>query len=239
MLQCSETETEHATTRAGGAAGPTIRAYLRVSTRKQAEAAGVDSQRRAIERWAAGRPVEWYEDNGCSGATMERDQWQRLLADVRKGDTIAVYDLSRVSRDSLDIIAWTRQMIAQGISVAFVGQGFDLQAGPVGSLILTVWAAVVQFERDMAREKTREGMAAAQRRGARIGRGALRVEAGAVVNINTGEPSEASPDAAPKLTPELIAEAVRRKRKGEGWGQIAESMGVNPKSLWRARRRLG
>jgi DNA invertase Pin-like site-specific DNA recombinase len=216
-----------------------IRAYLRVSTTKQAEAGGVESQRAAIERWADGREVVWYEDNGCSGATMDREAWQRMLAEVEKGDTIAVYDLSRAGRDSLAIMTWARDMLSRGISVAFVGQGFNLEAGPVGALILTVWAAVVQFERDMIAVKTRAGMAATKRK---VGLAALRIGPdGNVYNVNTGEPAEISEGARgrlPKTTAATVAEARRLKREtGQTWEQVAAVMGWAPRTLYKALRR--
>ncbi len=84
----------------------TVRAYVRVSTDRQADVGhGMDAQRNAIQGEADRRGWEslrWYTDGGQSGKDLDRPAMQRLLRDVRRGDVLVVAKLDRLSRSLVD-----------------------------------------------------------------------------------------------------------------------------------------
>lgn len=91
-----------------------IAAYLRVSSKMQAEANGTDHQRKAVERWLEyeGLPidgVQWYQDEAQTGRTMNRPQFKAMTEAIERGEhhTVVCYDLSRLSRGfSAETLEW-------------------------------------------------------------------------------------------------------------------------------------
>lgn len=129
-------------------------AYYRVSTGDQS----IEAQRAAM----GGSFDQECSDEGISGATLAADRpgFAKLLASVRKGDTVCVYAVDRLGRDALDVQATVRRLIDSGVTVDVHGLG-RIGKG-VGELILAVLAQVADMERHRIRERCESGRAAAR-----------------------------------------------------------------------------
>jgi len=145
--------------------------YVRVSTDEQAERHGLDAQRAAITSTAEQRgwDVQWIEDAGWSGSTLDRPGMADLLRRVRRSDVIVVSRLDRLSRSLVDFAGLMEDANRRGWSLVALDLGIDLTT-PSGRLIASIMAAVAAWERDTIRERTRDGMAAAKAKGRLPGR---------------------------------------------------------------------
>ncbi len=147
----------------------TTAVYLRVSSMMQADQNGVDAQRTAIRRWQAAHGVEnarEYEDNGYSGKDFDRPAWQDLQRDIQAGKvtTVIVYSLDRIGRCCGQTISWFEHMRDLKVRVVVVKDGWDTDS-PMAMLIISVMAAVAEWQRHDIRERCRSGIAARIARG--------------------------------------------------------------------------
>lgn len=124
-------------------------AYYRVSTADQS----IESQRAAM----GGSFDEEFDDVGVSGAILaaKRPGFARLLAFIRKGDTLHVYAVDRLGRDALDVQSTVRFLLGKGVAVHV--QGLGVMAKGAGELILAVLAQVADMERQRIAERTAAG----------------------------------------------------------------------------------
>lgn len=124
-------------------------AYFRVSTTEQS----IEAQRTAL----GGDFEEEFSDEGVSGAVLAADRpgFAALLAYIRKGDTLCVYAVDRLGRDSIDVQTTVRDLMKKGVSVYVHGLG--VIAGEAGELILTLLAQFAQMERRKIAERTAAG----------------------------------------------------------------------------------
>jgi len=135
--------------------------YARVSTYDQDPAL----QRDALA--AAGcAPV--FEDR-ASGARADRPGLAQALAYLRGGDVLVVWKLDRLGRSLSHLIDTAGDLEARGVGLRSLTEGIDTTT-PGGRLVFHVFGALGQFERDLIRERTRAGLAAAAVRGRRGGR---------------------------------------------------------------------
>ncbi|WP_029528503.1 recombinase family protein [Polaromonas glacialis] len=124
-------------------------AYYRVSTSDQS----IASQRAAM----GGSFDEEFDDVGVSGAILaaKRPGFARLLAFIRRGDTLHVYAVDRLGRDALDVQSTVRFLLGKGVAVHV--QGLGVMAKGAGELILAVLAQVADMERQRIAERTAAG----------------------------------------------------------------------------------
>jgi DNA invertase Pin-like site-specific DNA recombinase len=144
--------------------------YCRVSTEDQS----CDRQKRDLTEFASNRgfEVSYYFQETASGAKNDRVERAKVLqlARERKIDAILVTELTRWGRSTEDLLGTLKQLADWGVSlIAQTGMEFDLST-PQGKLLLTVIAGFSQFERDLIRERTMSGLAAAKARGKKLGR---------------------------------------------------------------------
>src|SRR5690606_29648849 len=144
--------------------------YARVSTAEQRP----EVQLEPLRSYAAARGLEvadTYVDHGISGAKARRPALDRLMADARRRrfDVLAVVKLDRLARSVRHLTGLAAELDALGIGLVVLDQAIDTTT-PSGRLLFHTLAAVAEFERDLIRERVAAGMAAAKRRGARIGR---------------------------------------------------------------------
>lgn len=149
----------------------TDRVYLRHSTDKQTDA----RQRHALASLlAAGAPV--YEDPATSSRRLSLDRagFTMLLHEAAVGDTIRIADPARLFRSVADILALRPVLIRRGLHLRVESgllSGIDLASDDAGTkMMVSVLAAVLEFQRDMISENTREGVAAAEAAGKTLGR---------------------------------------------------------------------
>jgi DNA invertase Pin-like site-specific DNA recombinase len=133
--------------------------YARVSTQDQ----NLDLQNDALK--AAG--CENIYTDKMSGAKTERPGLEKIMSFIRKGDTLVVWKLDRLGRSLKHLILVMNQLEERGIYFKSVQESLDTST-PGGKLIFHVFGALAEFERDIIRERTLAGLAAARARG-RVG----------------------------------------------------------------------
>jgi DNA invertase Pin-like site-specific DNA recombinase len=138
--------------------------YARVST----DAQDVTAQRNALEGLGV-LPERVYVDQGRTGTNRERPGLGRALAACRAGDTLVVTKLDRLARSLPDARDISEELVAAGVRLSLGGAIHD-PADPVGRLLFNVLGMVAEFEADLMRARTREGMAVAREKGRLRGR---------------------------------------------------------------------
>jgi DNA invertase Pin-like site-specific DNA recombinase len=135
--------------------------YARVSTDDQ----NLDLQRDALQQ--AGCSVIYEETaSGKSAARPELEQCRKAL---RPGDTLVVWRLDRLGRSLHDLIQIVSELEQKGIGFESITERIET-ASAAGKLVFHVFAALAEFERNLIRERTRAGLAAARARGRKGGR---------------------------------------------------------------------
>jgi putative DNA-invertase from lambdoid prophage Rac len=184
--------------------------YHRVSTLDQRP----ELARAELARAADARGLEIaldVEETG-SGANNDRPGLRRVLEAARRHhvDVVMVWKLDRFGRSALDLLANVRQLGKCGCRFVAVSQGLDISpAGDaISLLLLTMLAAVAEFERDLICERTRLGLERARERGARLG--------------------------APVRVDRRLAPEIRQLRaEGLSWSEIAGQLAISSGSARR------
>lgn len=135
--------------------------YARVSTDDQ----NLDLQQDALQKAGCERT---YEDR-LTGAKADRPGLQRALEDARKGDTIVVWRLDRLSRSLKDLIEIVALLETKGTGLKSLQESIDTTQSS-GKLVFHIFAALAEFERNLIRERTQAGLLAARARGRKGGR---------------------------------------------------------------------
>jgi DNA invertase Pin-like site-specific DNA recombinase len=135
--------------------------YARVSTEDQTLALQLDAlQTAGCERIFSDR---------MSGAKVERPGLTEAVEFCREGDILTVWRLDRLSRSLTQLIALMTTLDAQGIGFKSLTEQIDTTTSG-GKLIFHIFGALAEFERNLIRERTRAGLAAARARGRQGGR---------------------------------------------------------------------
>lgn len=148
---------------------PRAALYARVSTAQQDPRAQV-ADLRELGR-ARGWAVTLYVDRGVSGSRDRRPELDRLMADVHAGrvDVVACWKFDRFARSVRHLVTALEEFRARGVAFVSVRDAIDTST-PTGRLMFSIVASFAEFERDLIRERTVSGLAAARRRGRRLGR---------------------------------------------------------------------
>jgi DNA invertase Pin-like site-specific DNA recombinase len=174
--------------------------YLRVSSVDQKELRqleGVTLDKRFLDK--------------ASGKDIYRPQLGELTRYVRDGDTVICHSMDRLARNLDDLRKIVLGFTARGVHVRFEKESltFTGEDSPMSHLLLNVMGAFAQFERDLIRERQREGIALAKlRKGAYIGR-------------------------KHSLTPAQAKELCRRVATGESKTALAADLGISRQSVYR------
>jgi len=129
--------------------------YARVSTLHQ----DLEAQIQALEQEGCDKI---YTDK-FTGTKTDRPQFNILLKELRKGDTLVVTKLDRFARTTADGINTVKELFEKGVKVHVLNMGL-IEDTPTGRLILSVMLAFAEFERDMIVERTQEGKAIAKQK---------------------------------------------------------------------------
>lgn len=111
----------------------------------------------------------------CSGKNKDRPQLQAMMNFVREGDTIIVESISRLARNTRDLLDLVDQMTAMGVDFVSQKETIDTKT-PAGKAMLTIFGAISQLERDYIRERQREGIEVKKSRGGYPGRTPIQVD---------------------------------------------------------------
>jgi len=113
-----------------------------------------------------------FTDN-ASGRSTARPQLEEMLAFVRDGDTVLVHSMDRLARNLDDLRALVRTLTVRGVRVQFLKEQLTFtgdDTAMAATLLLSVMGGFAEFERSLIRERQREGIALARKRGAYRGR---------------------------------------------------------------------
>jgi putative DNA-invertase from lambdoid prophage Rac len=184
--------------------------YHRVSTTDQDPTAAREDLRQAAQ--ARGLSVVLDIEETGSGKRNDRPGLLRILEAARRGrvDIVIVWKLDRFGRSALDVLSNIQHLVDAGVRFVCITQGIDIKPGgdAVSRLMLTVLAAVAEFERELIVERTRLGLEAARRNGKRLGR----------------PPGS-------KADPGRVAQL---RAAGMSWAQVASALGVSRSTARRA-----
>ena len=174
--------------------------YARVSTKDQS----LDAQIDALE--AAGAERIFKEK--VTGKTRQRPELDRLLDHLRADDVVVITKYDRLARSLKDLIEIVERIRERGAGFRSLAEDVDTTT-PTGRLIFHVFGSIAEFERERIVERTKEGLAAARRRGRAGGRPAV-------------------------LTSEQRAEVRRMRDEGRRTSEIAELFKVSTQTVRRA-----
>jgi DNA invertase Pin-like site-specific DNA recombinase len=133
--------------------------YARCSTDRQ----DLTAQRHALHELGVSDD-RVYLDHGMTGRNRKRPGLEQALAAVREGDTLVVPKLDRLARSVPDARAIGDSLSASGVRLSIGGTVYD-PANPMGKMFFNILATFAEFEVDLLRMRTREGMAIARAKG--------------------------------------------------------------------------
>jgi len=178
--------------------------YARVSTDEQ----DLTAQRDALEALGVS-PARIYVDHGLTGTNRDRPGLREALAACRAEDTLVVTKLDRLARSLPDARAIIDDLTSRQVKLNLGGSLHD-PTDPVGRLLFNVLAMVAEFEADLIRLRTREGMKVAKAKGRLRGK-------------------------QPKLNPRQEAHLVALHRAGEhSTAELGDLFGVARSTVYRA-----
>lgn len=145
----------------------------------------------------------------ASGKDTERPQLEALLTFVRDGDTVVVHSMDRLARNLDDLRKIVQDLTKRGIRIEFIKEHltFTGEDSPMANLMLSVMGAFAEFERALIRERQREGIALAKKRGVYRGRKKL-------------------------LLPEQVTQFRRRADAGEKKSELAREYGISRETVY-------
>jgi DNA invertase Pin-like site-specific DNA recombinase len=172
--------------------------YIRVSSLDQnaeRQLDGVDLDKRFTDK--------------ASGRDTKRQQLQNALEYLREGDVLVVHSMDRLARNLDDLRKIVLGLTGRGVSVEFEKERltFTGEDSAMSNLLLNVMGAFAEFERSLIKERQREGIALAKRKGVYKGR-------------------------KPSLTGERVTELRRRVLAGEKKAALAREFGISRETLY-------
>ena len=174
--------------------------YARVSTDDQT----LDRQRERLREAGCERLFE----EKISGARRDRPQLARLLDQLRKDDVVVVTRLGRLARSTGNLLEIAAAIRAKDAGLRSLAEPWADTTSPAGRMVLTVFAGIAEFERELIRQRTDEGRPAARQRG-----------------VTSGRPANLRPDQR-----ELVA---RLLREGRSVSEVARTFNVHPATTYR------
>ena len=157
-------------------------------------------------------PARIYVDHGLTGTNRDRPGLREAMAACREGDTLVVTKLDRLARSLPDARVIAEELTARQVRLSLGASVYDPN-DPVGRLLFNVLAMVAEFESDLVRLRTREGMKVAKAKGRLRGK-------------------------QPKLNPRQEAHLVGLFQAGEhSIAELADLFGVSRSTVYRAQQR--
>ncbi|RII25849.1 MAG: integrase [Geobacter sp.] len=135
--------------------------YARVSTEEQ----NLDAQ---LEQLQGADCAKIYQEK-ASGVKEDRPELAAMLDYAREGDTVVVCKLDRIARSTKHLLSIVEGLEKRGVAFKVLNINLDTST-PTGKLLLSMLAAIGQFEREMMLERQREGIRQAKKAGVYTGR---------------------------------------------------------------------
>ena len=143
-----------------------------------------------------------------SGAYRDRPELNRMLDQLREGDIVTVWRLDRLARSTRNLLEIVEAISHAGARFQAISEPWADTTTHAGKMIMTIFAGIAEFERDLIRERTGAGRADAHKRGVRFGR-----------------PKKMNEDQR-KLAQRLLKE-------GKSVREVARTFSVHPATLYR------
>ncbi len=161
------------------------------------------------ERQLEDVPLDKVFADKASGKDTQRPELAALLSFAREGDAVVVHSMDRLARNLDDLRRLVQGLTRRGVRIEFVKEHltFTGEDSPMANLMLSVMGAFAEFERAILRERQREGIALAKKRGAYRGRRRA-------------------------LSPEQTTELRQRVAAGEKKAMLARELGVSRETLY-------
>ncbi|QMU26597.1 recombinase family protein [Adhaeribacter radiodurans] len=176
--------------------------YARVSTQDQK----LELQLDALTR----QGCELVFQEKKSGKNKERPELEKLLGQLRSGDTVVVWKLDRLGRSLRDLIDLVAEFQSRGVDFVSLQDGINT-ATSTGRFTFNIFASLAEFEREIIKERTKAGLVAAKARG-RAG----------------GRPSGLTPEAMEKArSAKVLSESGKRAE------EIAKILGISRATCYR------
>lgn len=141
--------------------------YARVSTQEQNEA-------RQIEAAKTAECEKVFLDK-ASGKNADRKELKKMLEFVRQGDVVYVSEISRLARNTADLLNIVEALNQKGVEFVSLKEAIDTQT-PQGKFMLTVFGACAELERGHSRQRQAEGIAEAKKAGKYKGRQPMKID---------------------------------------------------------------
>jgi DNA invertase Pin-like site-specific DNA recombinase len=172
--------------------------YIRVSTLDQ-----------HTERQLDGIQLDKTFTDKASGKDTKRPQLELMLSFVRSGDTVIVHSMDRLARNLDDLRRIVQTLTGKGVWIEFVKEHltFTGEDSPMAKLMLSVMGAIHEFDRALIKERQREGITLAKKRGAFKGR-------------------------KKSLSQAEVAELRQRIKMGTSKAQVARELGISRQTLY-------
>ena len=135
--------------------------YVRCSTIEQNEARQL--------KMAEGQNAEKVFVDKASGKNTNRAAFKEMMAFVRAGDTVVVESISRIARNTRDLLSIVSELTEKGVEFVSLKENIDTTT-PQGHFMLTVFGALAELERENILERQREGIEIAKSEGKYKGR---------------------------------------------------------------------
>ena len=136
------------------------------------------------------RQIEALTNAGCekiyldklSGKDTNRPQLKEMFTFIREGDTVLVTEFSRFSRSTKDLLDLVEKLQAKKVDFRSLKENVDTTTSS-GKLVLTIFAALSEFERSIIRERAAEGIAIAKVKGKKLGRREIQVDDDKLISL--------------------------------------------------------
>jgi len=170
----------------------------------------VSSEDQNTDRQLEGVALDKTFTDKLSGKDINRPDLQRMLEFVREGDQVIIHSMDRLARNLDDLRKIVKDLTGRGVKVQFAKENliFTGEDSPMSNLLLNLLGAVAEFERALIRERQREGIAAAKKKGAYLGRPRL-------------------------MDPLQVEELKRRAATGEKRAGLAREFGLSRETLYK------
>ena len=145
----------------------------------------------------------------ASGKDVHRPQLEEMMQFVREDDTVVVHSMDRLARNLDDLRTLVKKLTTRGVKIQFIKEGltFTGEDSPMSNLLLSVMGAFAEFERALIKERQREGIELAKKRGVYKGR-------------------------KKSLSADKVEQLKQRVAQGETKTQLAKEFGISRETLY-------